>query len=60
MLKIKEEKGRIYVTSFEGAVAKWSRALLERGKINEIHNIPGLPPALSTLKNGTLNKYKEF
>ena len=33
-----------------GAVAEWSKALLEREKINENRKIPGSPPGLGNLK----------
>jgi hypothetical protein len=32
-----------------GAVAEWSKALLEREKLNENQKIPGMPPDLGTL-----------
>jgi len=37
-----------------GAVAKWSKALLYREKINENQKIPGSPPGLGTLKKKKL------
>ena len=39
-----------------GAVAKWSKALLLREKINESLKIPGLPPCLGNLYKIPLSK----
>ena len=32
-----------------GAVAKWSKALLENEKVNENQKIPGSPPGLGNI-----------
>ena len=41
-----------------GAVAEWSKALLEREKIDENQKIPGSPPGLGTFKKRIKTKFR--